>query len=143
MAFVYTSRQANAQGSKAMYWYCRHLQCSRNCQSEWRHCRQILLCLSQPLSLASPFGFLLRYTMLHTLHKLLLTSDQGPAAFQEVKGYSPLVDCIMQGLADPAGRVSNDAPGLQIALALGASVYLLTDKKRVPRGTHMQAELCC
>ncbi|BDA47455.1 probable protein CHAPERONE-LIKE PROTEIN OF POR1, chloroplastic [Coccomyxa sp. Obi] len=41
---------------------------------------------------------------------------------------------LAQGLADPAGRVSNDAPGLQIALALGASVYLLTDKKRVPRG---------
>ncbi|KAK9905760.1 hypothetical protein WJX75_005908 [Coccomyxa subellipsoidea] len=41
---------------------------------------------------------------------------------------------LAQGLADPAGRVSNDAPGLQIALALGASVYLLTDKKRVGRG---------
>ncbi|EIE23547.1 hypothetical protein COCSUDRAFT_65972 [Coccomyxa subellipsoidea C-169] len=43
-------------------------------------------------------------------------------------------DKIVQGLVDPAGRVSNDAPGLQIALALGASVYLLTDKKRVGRG---------
>lgn len=40
-----------------------------------------------------------------------------------------------QGLADPTGRISNDAPGLQIALALGASIYLLTDKKRVPRGS--------
>lgn len=39
-----------------------------------------------------------------------------------------------QGLADPAGRITNDAPGLQIAIALGASVYLLSEKKRVPRG---------
>lgn len=40
----------------------------------------------------------------------------------------------LQGLADPAGRISNDAPGLQLAIALGASVYLLAEKKRVPRG---------
>ena len=39
-----------------------------------------------------------------------------------------------QGLADPAGRITNDAPGLQLAIALGASVYLLSEKKRVPRG---------
>jgi hypothetical protein len=44
----------------------------------------------------------------------------------------------MQGLTDPAGRVMNDAPGFQIALALGASVYLLSEKKRVPRGRRMQ-----
>lgn len=53
-------------------------------------------------------------------------------------------ECMMQGLADPAGRVSNDAPGLQIALALGASVYLLTDKKRVPRGSSCKlSSYCC
>ena len=42
----------------------------------------------------------------------------------------------LQGLADPAGRITNDAPGLQLAIALGASVYLLSEKKRVPRGEH-------
>ena len=48
-----------------------------------------------------------------------------------------------QGLADPAGRITNDAPGLQIAIALGASVYLLSEKKRVPRGEALpQTALC-
>ena len=42
----------------------------------------------------------------------------------------------LQGLADPAGRITNDAPGLQLAIALGASVYLLSERKRVPRGEH-------
>ena len=44
----------------------------------------------------------------------------------------------LQGLADPAGRITNDAPGLQLAIALGASVYLLSEKKRVPRGKASQ-----
>ncbi|CAL5224812.1 g7558 [Coccomyxa viridis] len=45
-----------------------------------------------------------------------------------------LIWTTAQGLADPAGRITNDAPGLQLAIALGASVYLLSEKKRVPRG---------
>jgi hypothetical protein len=41
----------------------------------------------------------------------------------------------MQGFSDPMrGAAYNDAPGLQLAIALGAAVYVLSDKKRVPRG---------
>ena len=41
----------------------------------------------------------------------------------------------MQGFSDPMRGVAyNDAPGLQLAIALGAAVYVLSDKKRVPRG---------
>ena len=75
--------------------------------------------------------------------ELLPTSEQGRVLFKQSRCCSPLVECMKQGLADPVGRVSNDAPGLQIALALGASVYLLTDKKRVPRGDCLQAEIYC
>ena len=36
------------------------------------------------------------------------------------------------------GVASNDAPGLQLAIALGAAVYTLSDKKSVPRGAPSQ-----
>ena len=42
---------------------------------------------------------------------------------------------LWQGFSDPMrGVAANDAPGLQLAIAMGAGVYVLSDKKRVPRG---------
>ncbi|KAK9836137.1 hypothetical protein WJX81_004315 [Elliptochloris bilobata] len=38
---------------------------------------------------------------------------------------------LAQGLAEPPGMGRNDIPGLQLALAVGATTYLLRDRKRL------------
>ena len=39
--------------------------------------------------------------------------------------------CMPQGLAESPGVARNDIPGLQLALAVGATTYLLRDRKRL------------
>ena len=39
--------------------------------------------------------------------------------------------CMPQGLAETPGMARNDIPGLQLALAVGATTYLLRDRKRL------------
>lgn len=38
---------------------------------------------------------------------------------------------LPQGLAEPPGMGRSDIPGLQLALAVGATTYLLRDRKRL------------
>lgn len=42
--------------------------------------------------------------------------------------------CVLQALTDPPGVAQTDVPGLQLAIAVIASLYILRDKKRIGLG---------
>lgn len=44
----------------------------------------------------------------------------------------------LQGLTDPPGVAQTDVPGLQLALAVIASLYVLRDRKRLDLGNGLQ-----
>ena len=48
-----------------------------------------------------------------------------------------MVPGVLQGLNEPPGAAQTDVPGLQLALAVIVSLYVLRDKKRLDLGKQL------